>query len=300
MSAQHIGRLAVLGLGLIGGSLAAALRKRGLVGEVVGWGRRESSLQQALQLGLIDHYTLDLAEAVSGANLVVVATPTRIAEQVIAGLAGKLEAGAILTDVASVKANVVAAARSSLGDALDRFVPGHPIAGSEQSGAAAARDDLFAAHRVILTPLPETDAAALAKVQAVWAATGAEVVNMPVAEHDAVLAATSHLPHVLAYSLVDVLAQGERGEAVFRFAAGGFRDFTRIASSDPVMWRDIAVANRDALLAALDGFSRNLDQLRGAIERADGAELHTVFERAKNARDRFARQLTAPSTISQE
>lgn len=297
-------RLAILGLGLIGGSFAAALKQRGMVQEVVGWGHREASLRHGRELGVIDDYSLDLAAAVAGADLVVIATPTRTAECVLADLAPILmqpaQAHTLVTDVASVKGNVVAAAARVLGKALPRFVPGHPIAGSEQSGVGAARADLFVDHRVILTPTAETAPAATRRVEELWGHVGAEVIEMSVSEHDAVLAATSHLPHLLAYSLVASLAASPRGEAIFRYAAGGFRDFTRIASSDPTMWHDIALANREALLAALDEFNVYLDGLRAAVDRADSAQIMSVFERAKLARDRFAQQLTPSPTISQE
>ncbi len=293
-------RLAILGLGLIGGSLAAALKARGAVDEVVGWGRRESSLQEGLALGVIDRFSLDLAEAVRDADMVVVATPTLIAEDVIAQLPGLLAPDAILTDVASVKGNIVAAVARAFGGLPACFVPAHPIAGSERSGVAAARADLFQAHRVILTPLPETAAGATQQVTSMWVETGAEVVSMPVADHDAVLANTSHLPHVLAFTLVDALASSPRGEDIFRFAAGGFRDFTRIASSDPTMWRDIALANREALLAAMDDFSGHLRDLRSAIDASDGAAIMAAFERARAARERFLQQAPAARARHQE
>lgn len=297
---RPVRRLTILGLGLIGGSFAAALKQRGLVEEVVGWGRRAASLQRGLELGVIDRYCLDLATAVAGADLVVVATPTVVAEQVLTDLAAVLPDDALITDVASVKGNVARAAEAGLGGALPRFVPAHPIAGSERSGVEATRADLFVDHRVILTPLAQTDAGALERVRQLWRATGAEVVDMGVAEHDAVLAATSHLPHLLAFGLVDALAAGPRGEAVFRYAAGGFRDFTRIASSDPTMWRDIALANRTALVQAMDDFIAHFTQLRGAVDRADSAAITAAFERAKSARDRFADQFVKSPTTSQE
>lgn len=280
-----IDRLAIVGLGLIGGSLARALKKNGCVREVVGTGRREASLIRAQELGVIDRWTLDLGEAVAGANVVVIATPTLIAEQVLADLKPYMRKDLIVTDVASVKGSLVDAARAIFGNLPPQFVPGHPIAGSEQSGVEASRDDLYVNHRVILTPCESTDAAAVNVIRAMWEDTGAEVLEMPVDEHDRVLAATSHLPHVLAYALVDALAADGSAEAIFKFAAGGFRDFTRIASSDPVMWHDIVRANRDAVLAALDEFSAGLGELRSAIESDSGADILATFERAKKARD---------------
>jgi prephenate dehydrogenase len=200
-----------------------------------------------------------------------------------------MDSPTVITDAASVKGNLVRAAREVSGGRVPpHFVPGHPIAGSERSGVEASDAALFQRHRVILTPLAETDPDAHALVQAMWRAAGAELVDMDVERHDEVLAATSHLPHVLAYALVDALAGTDSSEDVFRYAAGGFRDFTRIASSDPVMWRDIAIANREALLAAIDGFSLHLSQLREAVAGGDAEGLHATFTRAKAARDRFA------------
>ena len=196
-----------------------------------------------------------------------------------------------MTDVASVKGPLCAVAASLGEDAAARYVPGHPIAGAERSGVAHARADLFRGYRVILTPAATTDSACVDEVRRLWEACGASVSLMDTAEHDAILASTSHLPHVLAYALVAALAASPTREEIFRYAAGGFRDFTRIASSDPVMWRDIALANRVALLASLDDFEAHLARLRAAIERSDGDALETVFRDAKEARDGFARDL---------
>ena len=302
MTQPAFGRLVILGLGLIGGSLAKSLKARRAVREVVGWGHRESSLQTGQQLGVIDSYSLDLAAAVRGADVVVIATPTLIAEQMLAQLAPLLEPQTLITDVASVKGNLLRAAQRVFGAVPGNLVLGHPIAGSERSGVSAANGDLFLHHRVILTPTAETDAAALARIRAMWQLTGADVLEMAVEEHDRVLAATSHLPHVLAYALVDALAGDPAQRDIFRFAAGGFRDFTRIAASDPTMWRDIAIANRPALLAAIDQFSAHLEGLRTAIDRADGASIMATFSRAKEARDEFSELLRRqrPTTTSQE
>jgi len=282
-----IKRLTILGVGLIGGSWARALKEAGAVGEVVGWGRDAARLSQAQSLGVIDRAEQDLAQAVTGAELVVLATPI----SVMAGLFERLAAlpldDLVVTDVGSVKAEVVRMARAGLGARFSRFVPGHPVAGDEKTGAAAARADLFQGHRVVLTPAAETDAAALALVRRLWETAGAEVVEMDAAHHDRLLAATSHLPHVLAFALVDCLAGGEGGEEILRYAAGGFRDLTRIASSDPVMWRDICLANREALLAALGEFESHLQRVKDMIEAGQGEALGELFGRAKAARDRF-------------
>lgn len=282
-----IQRLCIVGLGLMGGSLAKALKQAGQVQHVVGLGRREASLEQGLALGVIDSWSLDPAEALRGADMVVVCTPTQVAEQSFADIAEHIESTAVVTDVASVKGNLKAALEKLHGEVPSRYVLGHPIAGSEQSGVAAAKADLFVDHRVILTPLANTNADALAAVEAMWAATGAELVSMDVAEHDAVLAATSHLPHLLAYALVDALARDGSAEEIFKFAAGGFRDFTRIASSDPKMWHDICLANSEAVLMRLDQLTANIERLRKAVAEGDGETLLESFANAKDARDNY-------------
>jgi len=284
--------VAILGLGLIGGSLARSLRETGFARSVIGYGHREPSLRRGLALGVIDEFTLDLGEVIERSDILVICTPTLVAADVLRTLLPQLaerDDGPVITDAASVKGSLLAAAKDACGGVMPpRLVLGHPIAGSERSGVDASRADLYRNHRVILTPVDGNDATAVALVRAMWESTGAEVVEMDVTRHDAVLAATSHLPHVLAYALVDALAQSEASEDIFRYAAGGFRDFTRIASSDPVMWRDIAIANRDALLDAIDRFSTHLAFLRSAVERADGEAMQATFRRAKDARDGFS------------
>lgn len=294
---QRVDTVAILGLGLIGGSLARALRENGFASRIIGYGHREPSLRRGLELGVIDDFTLDLDAVIEQADILVICTPTLVAADVLSRILPKIEGRAdapVLTDAASVKGNLLAAARASCGGNMPpRLVLGHPIAGSERSGVEASRADLYVNHRVILTPVPENDTDAVALVRAMWASTGAEVVEMDVEQHDAVLAATSHLPHVLAYALVDALAQSDDSDEIFRCAAGGFRDFTRIASSDPVMWRDIAIANKPALLDAIDLFSDHLGKLREAIAGEDGEGMHETFTRAKAARDEFAQILAA-------
>jgi cyclohexadieny/prephenate dehydrogenase len=285
-----IDKLVILGLGLIGGSLAAALRARGQVSTVVGWGRREGSLARGKALGYIDEYTLDLAQALEGADVVVIATPTLVGEKVLAMLPGKLDASTIVTDVASVKGSLLRVARSAWGTEPANLVLAHPIAGSEQSGVEAAQPDLFVRHRVILTPTAATSDEACAKIRAMWQSVGAEVVDMTVEGHDEVLAATSHLPHILAYTLVDNLARQDSHDDIFRFAAGGFRDFTRIASSDPQMWHDISIANRAALLGMIDSYSDHLARLRRYIDEGDSEQIMALYSAAKASRDRFAAQ----------
>ena len=283
-----IRRLCIIGVGLIGGSLARALRRAGLVGEIVGSGRRSEHLQQAVDLGVIDRFDTDAAKAVQGADMVVVCVPLGAMEQVFTTILPALAADAVVTDAGSAKASVVKAARAGFGKLPVWFVPGHPIAGTEKSGVAASFAELYQGRRVILTPLENTDPAATAKVQAMWEAAGAEVQCMGVEHHDDVLAATSHLPHVLAFQMVDTLARMSDEDEIFRYAAGGFRDFTRIASSDPVMWRDICLANDRAVLKMLERYSSDLDRLAETIRTGDGAELERVFRNAKAARDRHS------------
>jgi len=290
-----IRRLAVIGVGLIGGSLARALRAAGAVGEVVGCGRSAANLERALELEVVDRWSQDPAEAVAGADLVFVAVPLGTMGQVFAAIRHALAPDAVVTDGGSVKGSVVADARAAFGQVPPGLVPGHPIAGTERSGVEASFAELYQGRRVILTPLPETDPAAVAKVSAMWQACGAQVTLMEVAHHDEVLAATSHLPHMLAFGLVDSLARMRENDEIFRYAAGGFRDFTRIASSDPVMWRDICIANREPLGAMLERFSDEMKDLAEAIRRGDAARLLEIFARAKAARDRYVDGL-APGT----
>jgi prephenate dehydrogenase len=280
-------RLAIIGVGLIGGSLARALRQANAVGEVVGCGRDERHLKRAQELGVIDRWSTRPAEAVTGADMVVLAAPVGAMQNLFKAIQPALSPTTIVTDVGSTKISVIAAVREVFGVLPLRFVPGHPIAGTERTGVEASFAELFRERRVILTPASETDPTATARVKAMWQLTGAQVSEMSAEHHDQVLAATSHLPHVLAYALVDHLAAMDDRTEIFAYAAGGFRDFTRIASSSPEMWRDIACANREALTTVLDGYLQDLLQLREAIARNDGEAILTVFRRAKQARDRL-------------
>ena len=282
-----IERLAVIGVGLIGGSLARALRVAGAVGEVVGCGRQRANLERALALGVVDRYSHDIGDAVAGADMVFIAVPLGAMAGCFAALRGRLRADAVVTDGGSVKGSVVADARKVWGRVPGNLVPGHPIAGTEKSGVEASFPELYRNRRVILTPLRETDPQALERVEGMWEACGARVTRMAVAHHDEVLAATSHLPHMLAYALVDALARLKENDENFRYAAGGFRDFTRIASSNPMMWRDICIANREALGAVLGQFSAEMADLADTVSRGDAQHLLEIFERAKAARDRF-------------
>ncbi|MCH8545052.1 MAG: bifunctional prephenate dehydrogenase/3-phosphoshikimate 1-carboxyvinyltransferase [Alcanivorax sp.] len=280
-------KVAIIGLGLIGGSLAAALRARGLADSIVAGGRSARTLERGLALGLIDAGYQDLAKAVDGADLVFVAVPVSAMADTFAAMAPGLAPGVVITDGGSVKGAVIDAARAQLGAHRSRFVPGHPIAGKEKSGVDAADAALYERHRVILTPTPETDPAATLVVRQMWTRVGAEVLTMRPDEHDRVLAETSHLPHLLAFSLVDTLARQGDSTEIFRYAAGGFRDFTRIASSDPVMWHDIFTENRDAVLAATDLFAAGLARFRDAVAAGDSDALLGVMTRANSARARF-------------
>jgi prephenate dehydrogenase len=280
-----IHKLAILGVGLIGGSLARALRAAGQVREVTGFGRSRGSLDLALELGVIDSAAADARDAVRGADMVVLAVPVGSMHELFASIATALPAQVVVTDVGSVKASVVADAQRLLGTSFARFVPGHPIAGSEQAGVGAATEDLFRGRRVVVTPVSQTAPDATARVEAMWKTAGAEVVTMPVAEHDQLLAATSHLPHVLAYALVDMLARRPERCELFDCTAGGFRDFTRIAGSDPVMWRDICLANREPLLGELRQYREQLGEIIRLIEAGDGERLREIFAHAKHARD---------------
>ncbi|MFJ7883308.1 bifunctional prephenate dehydrogenase/3-phosphoshikimate 1-carboxyvinyltransferase [Pseudomonas sp. NPDC096917] len=286
-----VGRLVVVGLGLIGGSFAKGMRESGLCAEVVGVDLNPKSRALAVELGVVDRCEVDLAAACVGADVIQLAVPILAMEKMLGLLAGMDLGQAVLTDVGSAKGNVVRAATQAFGGMPARFVPGHPIAGSEQSGVEASNASLFERHKVILTPLAETDPAALALVDALWRALGADVEHMQVERHDEVLAATSHLPHLLAFGLVDSLAKRNENLDIFRYAAGGFRDFTRIAGSDPVMWHDIFLANREAVLRTLDTFRSDLDALRDAVDAGDGHQLLGVFTRARVAREHFSKIL---------
>lgn len=279
-------RIAVVGVGLIGGSLARAVRRASRGTQIIGYGRNHLNLQRAVELGVIDRFETRLRDAVTDVDLVVIAVPVGATAAVLREIAPHLGIDAIVTDVGSTKAGVVAAAREELGDAFPRFVAGHPIAGNERAGVEASSASLFEGRSVLLTPVAETCATAMAQVRALWESTGAQVTAMDPGYHDRVLAATSHLPHVLAFGLVETLSRMDPGEEIFRYSAGGFRDFTRIASSDPVMWRDICLANAEELLAALDGYRAGLDELAGLIRRGEGERLAELFRHARAVRDR--------------
>jgi len=283
-----IKQLTIIGVGLIGGSLARALKDAGVVDEVVGCGRDKDQLQQAIDLGVINKYETDVAKSVAGSDVVVVAVPVGAMESIFRQLKNSVSEQAVITDVGSTKGSVINAVRSAYGSVPDNFVPGHPIAGTEKSGVGASFAGLFHQRRVVLTPTDDTSTAAVELIRNMWEATGAIVSQMDIKHHDDVLAATSHLPHLLAFALVDTLAALDEKAEIFQYAAGGFRDFTRIASSDPQMWHDICVNNRHALLQILKRFQTDLDQLGNAIDNNDSDYILDVFKRAKASRDQFS------------
>jgi prephenate dehydrogenase len=283
-------KLVIFGVGLIGGSLARALRERaGLDGRVIGVGRSLKAVERAVELGVIDEaVTLKddaaLANALQGADIVLIAAPVAQTGPLLAQIAPFLDARTIVTDAGSTKSDVVAAAREALGGRIAQFVPGHPIAGRESSGVEAALPDLYVERNVVLCPLSENAPGDVEKIAAMWRATGACVRQMSEAQHDRVFASVSHLPHVLSFALVDQILDSPDAQLKFSFAAGGFRDFTRIAASSPEMWRDICVANRAALLAELDDYVNVLARFRAAIDASDGAALEAAFARSRVAR----------------
>ena len=290
MSQPEFKKIVIFGIGLIGGSFALALRKAGAVGEVVGFGRSEATLVQARQLGLIDRIGGDVAHEVRDADLILLATPVAQMADILARLAPHLGADTLITDGGSTKCDVVAAARQQLGAKIAQFIPAHPIAGAEQSGPAAARADLYQDKKVVLTPLPENSAAAVKRVRAAWETCGALVSELKPEQHDEVFAAVSHLPHLLAFTLVHDLAQRDNRDLLLSFAASGFRDFTRIAASSPEMWRDISLANRDALLREIEQYAAELYKLHQALAQRDADRLEEIFSLAKKIRSNWTPQ----------
>ena len=287
MVSPLINKLCIIGVGLIGGSLARSLKKSNTVAEVVGVGRDVTHLEKAKSLGVIDTFETDISLAVKGCDMVVIAVPLGAMQSVFEKIAPVITSDMIITDVGSAKASVVRAAQEAFENIPKTLVPGHPIAGTEKSGVEASFAELYNNRRIIITPLETSSNDAVSKVRKMWQACGAEVVETTIEHHDNVLAATSHLPHILAFSLVDTLAKMDAKNDIFDFAAGGFRDFTRIASSDPDMWRDICLANGDALIEMIKTFSDDLQLLSKAIENNDSTYLKDTFARAKKARDEF-------------
>lgn len=277
-------KLALIGVGLIGGSFAAALRAAGAVGDFVGFDSDPGASAAGLARGVIDRIAASAAEAASGADVVVVATPVGAMRAALAGIAGSLSASAVVTDVGSTKCSVLEDARSALGAAFPRFVPAHPIAGGERPGVEHASAELFRERLAITTPVAATDREALARVEDLWRIVGARLERLTPEQHDQVFAAVSHLPHLLAFALVEMIAAAPDAETCFAHAGAGFRDFTRIAASNPEMWRDVCLANRGPLAEKLQAYRARLDALQGAIDAGDGAALHAVFAAAAEAR----------------
>ena len=280
-----IEKLVIIGVGLIGGSLSLALKQASAVGHVVGCGRNLQNLQKGVDIGVIDSFESSITEAVKSADMVVVAVPLGAMEQVFEQIYAGLGDNTIVTDVGSAKASVVEVARKTLGDRFGQFVPGHPIAGNEKSGVEAGFASLYQDRRVILTPIAETGSCGVERVDAMWQHCGASIEYLDVEHHDKVLAATSHLPHMLAYAMVNYLSNLNDHDEIFKYAAGGFRDFTRIASSDPVMWRDVCLSNGDALLDLIEGYKDELDMISTAIKDNDADQLLKLFGKAKSERD---------------
>lgn len=291
MPSPTFDRIVVFGVGLIGGSFALALKQAGEVKQVIGVGRRVETLQRAQALGIID--TMGDASSVAGADLVLIAAPVAQTEMLLREMQPHLQAGTVVTDAGSTKSDVVQAARAALGEKIAQFVPGHPIAGREQNGPEAALADLYHGKKIVITALPENSSDSIARVAGAWERCGALIHYLSAEEHDAVFAAVSHLPHLLAYALVGDIASRENADRLFQYAASGFRDFTRIAGSSPEMWRDISLANRQALLAELDAYTAQLASLRTMLLSADGAALEQVYARAQSARQSWIAAIEA-------
>jgi prephenate dehydrogenase len=293
-------KIAIFGVGLIGGSFALALKKAGAAAHIVGVGRSLRTLERAAELGIIDTFTDSPADAVAGADLVLIAAPVAQTGAILAAIKPYLQRGTVVTDAGSTKTDVVAAARAALGAQIGCFVPGHPIAGREQNGPDAALADLYAGKKVVLAALPENDAADVERVAAAWRLCGAVIHTLSAEEHDKVFAAVSHLPHLLAYALVDDIARKPHADLLFQYAASGFRDFTRIAGSSPEMWRDITLANQPAMLAELDAYLAQLGQMRTMLAERDGAAIEAVYANAQQARHNWISTIEAAEKQSRQ
>lgn len=283
-----INKLCIFGVGLIGGSLALALKKANYCNTIVGCSRDEAHLQRAVELGVIDSYTLDQKQAVKNADVVLLAVPIRAIGGILSNIVDVLDEKTIITDAGSAKGSVINAVKEAFDGSLpSNFVAGHPIAGKEKSSVEAAVSDLYVDHKVVLTPTAETNENALSIVKEMWEVSGATVETLAVKQHDDVLAATSHLPHVLAFTFVNALSKSTYGDAVFDYAAGGFESFSRTASSDSVMWRDICLENKEAILDALDVYQDDLVAIKKAISEGNAEEIESLFSEAKTTRDRI-------------
>ncbi len=277
-------KIAIFGVGLIGGSFALGFKKAGVQAQITGVGRSQASLEVALEAGIIDVIATSVQDACRDTDLILIAAPVAQTYDILVSILPYLEAHTVVTDAGSTKADVVSAARQALGDKISQFVPAHPIAGREQNGPQAALADLYAGKKLVITALPENSAQSVGLVEQAWRYCGAVIHHLQPAEHDAVFAAVSHLPHMLAYALVDDVANKPHADRLFQYAASGFRDFTRIAGSSPEMWRDITLANRSALLQELDSYTQTLERLRGHLLQADGAAIEAMYANAQRAR----------------
>lgn len=289
MKNQVLKKLVIFGVGLIGGSVASALKKAGSSAEIVGVGRSSESLQTAIDLNVIDTASSNIAEALLHADIVLIAAPVAQTPLILNAIKPHLHADTVVTDAGSTKSDVLACAKEILGEQFTQFVGGHPIAGAEKSGVTAATADLYINKNVVLTPTLDTNQNAVQRVRELWQSCGANVTEMPAETHDGIFAAVSHLPHLLAFALVDDIASRANAEQLFGFAASGFRDFTRIAGSHPEMWRDISLANKTALLNEITAYQDELSRLKQMLEHDDGDALHALFERASTARNNWAK-----------
>jgi len=284
-------KVTIFGVGLIGGSFALALKRAGVAGQVFGVGRSAAPLARAKELGIIDVACTSIEEAVVGADLILVAAPVAQTESILALIEPHLRPGSVVTDAGSTKTDVVEAARKALGGKIAQFIPGHPIAGREQNGPDAAIADLYIGKKTVITPLPENTESDIARVAEAWQKCGAIIHMLAPQEHDRVFAAVSHLPHLLAYALVDDIAKKPHADLLFQYAASGFRDFTRIAGSSPEMWRDISLANHAALLSELDAYMAQLAVLRGMLAECNGGAIEAVYTNAQRARQNWIRTI---------
>lgn len=282
-------KLVIFGVGLIGGSVALALKKQAHAPLCIGIGRNRTNLDQALALGVIDKIETNIASALTDADMVLIAAPLAQTKVILQNIQPHLNANTFITDAGSTKTDILAIAQEVLGPQANQFVGGHPIAGAEKSGASAALADLYVGKNVVLTPSPDTNTEAVKKVRQLWRACGANVIEMSAEKHDGIFATVSHLPHLLAFALVEDIASRDNAEELFDFAASGFRDFTRIAGSSPEMWRDISFANKAALLEEITTYEQALSKLKQTLASEDSAKLQALFERASKARNQWAK-----------
>lgn len=293
-------RVAIFGVGLIGGSFALALKKAGAAEHIAGVGRSQASLERALQLGIIDSIATSAEAAVKDADLILIAAPVAQTQAILSAIQPYLQPATIVTDAGSTKTDVVLAARAALGARLAQFVPAHPIAGRELNGPEAALTDLYAGKKTVITRLPENSDADVARVAWAWEQCGAIIHYLEPERHDAVFAAVSHLPHLLAYALVDDIARKPHADLLFQYAASGFRDFTRIAGSSPEMWRDITLANRQAMLQELDSYTARLQVLRECLLTADTTGIEGIYANAQKARHNWISAIEAAEKQQRE